>query len=547
MRFIARLLANTQSTNMKYSLLATAFLLSSITYGQYKKFTFKLGDEYELPRKTEDLAFFGNEQDGIINLSLKKEELNIVRFNPKSLGKTMEQKIDLDVTKNFNSELVVDFNNGHYYWLHSDWDKKGDNEVIYYDQIDVAKGKISESNHKLFETTKIAGQFTHAGLLYNYKTTEKYQYNYDADRKKLLISYRLTPEVRNDKKNYDKIGFQVFDENLGKLWGAEYKMPYTEAIMDNTDFSVDSKGNAYMLVKVYDNDSRKEKDKATGKPAYHYEVFKFSKENKNIAITPIAVDENFIKEATLIENSGHEMIIACTYSKKSKGNGTDGIFLASLEPDGKIIKFKNGYYQFPKAELEKFESARSKRKMENKDDYESPNLKVRDVIVETDGSIFIGCEEFHIEDNSYYANGYWHYSVTYYYEDILGSKISANGEYQWLRKIPKRQKGSVGRGTMGYKLISDASGYYFLYLDNLKNMYIKEEEVPKYHIDGFGGQVVVSKIDNSGNLSKELLFDTREEEIMIFPTEFSRINGNQFIGRARIKKTLFQPLLITSK
>ena len=53
---------------MKYLLLATAFLFSTITYGQSKKFTFKLGDEYELPRKTEDLAFFGNEKDGIVNL-----------------------------------------------------------------------------------------------------------------------------------------------------------------------------------------------------------------------------------------------------------------------------------------------------------------------------------------------------------------------------------------------------------------------------------------------------------------------------------------------
>jgi len=532
---------------MKYIFLATAFLTSTLSFAQNKKFSFKLGDEYELPRKTEDLAFFGNEKDGIVNLSLKKEELNIVRFNPKTLGRTMEQKIDLDVTKNFNSELVVDFNNGNYYWLHSDWDKKGDNELLYYDKIDVAKGKITDPNHKLLETTKIAGQTTLTGLMYNYKTTEKYQYNYDADRKKLLVSYRLTPEVRNDKKNYDKIGFQVFDETLNKIWGGEFKMPYTEAIMDNTDFSVDSKGNAYMLVKVYDNDSRKEKDKATGKPAYHFEVFKFVQGSKEIGITPIAVDDNYIKEATLIESALHDMIIACTFSKKSKGNGTDGIFLAVIGADGKVVKYKNGYYEFPKAELEKFESARSRRKMENKDDYESPNLKVRDVIINPDGSIFIGCEEYWVEDHSYYANGYWHYNVMYYYEDILGSKISANGEYEWLRKIPKMQKGSMGRGTMSYKLISDASGYYFLYLDNLKNLNIKEEEVPKFHVDGFGGQVVVSKIDNSGNLSKELLFDTREEDIMIFPTEFSRINGNQFIGRAKIKKTLFQPLLITSK
>src|SRR5579862_1899316 len=110
---------------MKNLLLSLTLLCSITGFGQSKKFAFKLGDEYELPRKTEDLAFFGNEKDGIVNLSLKKEELNIVRFNPKTLGKTMEDRIDLDVTKNFNSELVVDFNNGHYYWLHSDWDKKG--------------------------------------------------------------------------------------------------------------------------------------------------------------------------------------------------------------------------------------------------------------------------------------------------------------------------------------------------------------------------------------------------------------------------------------
>ena len=65
-------------------------------------------------------------------------------------------------------------------------------------------------------------------------------------------------------------------------------------------------------------------------------------------------------------------------------------------------------------------------------------------------------------------------------------------------------------------------------------------------MDGYGGQVMVSKIDNAGLITKELLFDTREEDIMIFPADFDRINGNQFIGRARLKKNLFKPLLITA-
>ena len=521
-------------------------LLSLASFGQSKKFDFKLGSEYELPRKSEDLAFVGNEKDGIINLSLKKEELIIVRFDPKTLNKTIEKKIDLpDATRNFNSEDVIDFNNQNYYWLHSDWDKSSGTEYLYYDKIDVNEGKISESNHKIIETTKIAGASAVRGF-YSFKTVDKYQYDYSADKTKLLITYRLHPEERNDKKNYDKLGIQVFDNKMNKLWGDEFRMPYTEAIMDNEDFTVDSYGNAYLLAKVYDSDSRKEKDKSTGMPAYHFEVFKFTKGNKKITIAPLKVDDGFIKETSLIENPQHQLIIACTYSKRSKGNGTDGIFLALMDQDGKVNKYKNGYFEFPKEELEKFASARARRKMEKNEDYEATNLKVRDVLVDPDGSIFITCEEYYLEQRTYTdTRGSSTTYYTYYYNDILGSKIDPNGKFEWMRKIPKRQKGSKGRGTMSFKLISDASGYYFLYLDNLKNLHIAEDEVPKYHVDGYGGQVIVSKLDKNGNLSKDLLFDTREEDIMIFPADFYRINGNQFIGRAKLKKTLFQPLLIT--
>jgi hypothetical protein len=118
--------------------------------------------------------------------------------------------------------------------------------------------------------------------------------------------------------------------------------------------------------KVYDSEKRKERDKETGKAGYHYEVLKFTKGNKKIINKPVIIDDYFIKEAALIENSLNEMIISCTYSKKSKGTGTDGIFLAVVDPNGAIVKYKKGYYEFPLAELEKFESARSKRKMEKR-------------------------------------------------------------------------------------------------------------------------------------------------------------------------------------
>lgn len=541
---------------MKHLFIAAISLLSMVSYGQSKKFTFKLGSEYELPKKSEDLSFFGNQTDGIINLSLKKDQLHVVRFDSKTLSQTSDKEIELpEATKNFNSEAVTDFNGTGYYWMHSDWDKESKIEMLFYDKIDVTSGKLTNQNTKMFETTRLTGDMVSTGF-YQMKVDNKYKFNYDAEKKKLLVSYRLWPEEKNDKLNYDRIGLQVFDENMKKLWGGEFTMPYTEQIMDNSDFSIDGNGNAYMLTKVYDSEKRKEKDKETGKPAYHFEVLKFTKDSKKIISATIAVDDYFIRETSLIENYKHEMIIASTYSKRSKGNGTDGVFLASLDQNNKVIKFKDGYYEFPLEELEKFESARKKRKMEKSDDYEAPNLVVRDVILEADGSVLMSLEEYYVVVTRYYNRGQTTTNATFYYEDIIAGKINASGKFEWLRKIPKKQKGSTTSygyqvnynlpGTMGFKLISDATGYYFLYLDNKKNENIAEDEVPKYHVDGFGGQVMVTKVDNTGGLTKELLFDTREEDVMVFPKKFSRINGNQFIGRAKVKKNLFQPLLITA-
>ncbi len=542
---------------MKFLILALAGFLSTASFAQSKKFTFKLGSEYELPRKSEDLSFFGNNKDGIVNLSLKKDELIIVKFDSKSLEQSAEKMIELpEVTKNFNSEIVTEFKNGNYYWIHSDWDKGSETETLYYDKLDVNGTKLTANNTKMFETTRLAGDLSSTGF-YQMKVDNKYQFNYDAEGKKLLVNYRLWPEEKNDKKNYDKIGLQVFDENMNKLWGGEFTMPYTEQIMDNSDFSVDGNGNAYMLAKVYDSDKRREKDKETGKPGYHYEIMKFMKGNKKIITAIISLDDYFIHETSLIENLQHEMIIACTYSKKAKSNGTDGVFLAALDQDNKIVKYKNGYYEFPLADLQKFESARTKRKMEKKDDYEAPNLVVRNIMIESDGSVMMVLEEyFKVVTRTMDSRGQTRTYTTFYYEDIIAGKINASGQFEWLRKIPKKQKGSTTSytfqvnynlpGTMGFKLISDATGYYFLYLDNKKNMDITEDEVPKYHVDGAGGQVVVSKLDNAGVITnKVLLFDTREEEVRVYPAKFTRINGNQFIGRAQVKKNRYQPLLIT--
>jgi len=535
---------------MKYLLLFAVSCSSLFSFAQSNKFTFKLGEEYEIPKRSEDLGFYGTQSAGIVNLFLKKDKLTIFSFNPQNITQTGEKEIELDVTGNYNNEGIVNFGN-NFFWLHSDWDKSAKEEAVYYDKIDVKTGQITEANKTLFTSSKIAGEYMGGGMWGawggGYKTGNKYSFNTDAENTRLLISYRLYPEEKNDKKNYDRIGVYVFDQDLKKVWNSEFSMPYTEAIMDNLDFTVDSKGNCYMLAKVYENEKRKEKDKETGKPGYHFEVFKFTTEKKMIQYQ-VSLDDYFIREASLIENSLHDIVVSCTYSKKSKGNGTDGVFLAMLDQNGKVMKYKNGYYEFPLEELEKFEKARTRKKMENKDDYEAPNIRVRNISVEKDGSVFLAMEEYHMEERTTSTKYGTTTTYYYYYDDILGAKIDAQGKFLWLRKIPKKQRGTNASQTLGYKLVTDETGYYFLYLDNKKNVDLPEDEAPKAHENGYGGQVMVAKIDNAGTVTKELLFDTREENLMVMPRFFKRMDGNSYIGRTSIKGPgAYKPLLITVK
>ena len=221
-------------------LLLAATLICTITgfaQTQSKKFSFKLGEEYEVPKRSEDMGFYGSQSAGIVDLFLKKDKLTIFTFDPKSLSQQGEKEVELDVTRNYNNEGVVNIGN-NFYWLHSDWDKSAKEESLYYDKMDVKTGKIIDGNKKILTTTKIAGEYgsgTGAVSMWGFggagKTVNKYDLNYDANNTHLLVSYRLYPEEKKDKLNYDKIGMYVYDQNMAKVWNNEFTMPYTEAIM----------------------------------------------------------------------------------------------------------------------------------------------------------------------------------------------------------------------------------------------------------------------------------------------------------------------------
>ena len=528
---------------MKYVFLFLFTAISFLSFGQSKKLNFKFGEAYTAPNYIADLSFFGNDKDGIIDVYSKNAKLTIVRFDAKTLKFKGEKTIEIpDASKNFNSEAAVSLN-GNCYWIHSDWNRGDQKELLAYNKIDVEKGALMPGGTNVIEAGRMIADMVPGGI-YQSKAVNKYGFTFSADNKKMLMSYRLMPEKGSDRKTFNKAGLHVFDENMNKLWGTEFMLPYAEKIIRSADYTLDNNGNVYMLVKVYNSGSRDEENKEK-KPDYHYEVLKFTKDSKQVIQAAVPAGDNFINNAKLQVNERNEIFITAVYSKKYQNGNSDGIFLSVLDQQDKISPFKNGFYPFPVAELSKFESPSAREKMQKNNDYSVPNLQVRQVIAEADGSTIIACEQYHDFDSP----GQSIY-IHFLYDNVFVAKIAADGKLEWVRKIPKRQE-DLSPHTLSYKLLKDNTGYYFLYVDNINNLNLAEDETPKLHIHRKGGQVMLTKIDNSGVITKEVVFDVKNEEnIVVEPTDFKRVNANQYIGRAGIVKGLqglngFKLLLMT--
>ncbi|MES2774216.1 MAG: hypothetical protein V4722_08530 [Bacteroidota bacterium] len=521
---------------MKFiSLLAICFLSIS-SYGQSKKFTFKLGTEYDLPRKSEDLSFFGNDKDDIVNLSINKDELNISKFNAKDLTRSEVNSIPLTgISKKFKSEIVLDFANKHY-WVYSDWDSKSDEKLLYYEKLDVAAGKMTFSKTKLLGTTN----FGDSKGLYVFYNQNSYSYKFDRSRKKLLIYYRLNPKNFKDKINFDKIGIHVYDENMNRLWGDEFTMPYSEAMMNNIDYSIDSAGNAYLLAKVYDSEKIGDVNPETNKPGYHYEVMKFTKDSKQTGNIRVLPNNYFIQGIGLTENVDHSMGICGTFSSAAN-NLAEGIFWGKADDNNNVKTYNNVYYKFSLEEMKKYESAKTIKRMEENKECWLSYLNINEVIMEKDGSALFVCESYHRN----FTQGEKSSTMYHYYDDIVAIKINSHRKCEWIKKIPKEQFGIDHRNTLSYKLISDTSGYHFLFLDNQTNTELSETQDPRPYKDGNAGQLVVTSISNAGVSGKMLLLDTKEDNAMVFPTSFTKVNGTKLVGLASMKSGNFKPLLIT--
>lgn len=471
-----------------------------------------------------------------------KSEQNILALKDNTLQLLGTEKMNLASISEFELPKKAEIEklckiNDKFVLFYSLWDKENEMEQLFYKYV--KNGKLEGDGTLLIKVKgKISGDLAVGGF-YSYRVVNKFNFQFSNKDSKLLIKYRIKPEERDDSKNNDIIGFNVFDSDLKKIWTKEVKMPYTEKKMDNLDYAVDGEGNVYILARIYNDESTKLE--VDDKLNFHLEILRVEANSGTINKTPINLEDKFVYQLSLYECTSEYMICAGLTSKNIHFDA-DGLVVFKIMKDGALSE--KSYYKIPLEVLNQYETERKQIKNEKKeeeDKSEFQNLLLQNLIVEADGSIILVGEQYYVTTHTTYSNGKSYTTYTYHYNDMLMTKIDKSGQLAWMKKLPKRQQGAAGQGSMSYKYMEGDGCHYLLFLDNVKNMHLELNKRPSTHADGKGGYLTAYKIqDSDGRTEKISILNIDDiKDIALYQFSVDRIipiTLNSFIFEAYKKQ-----------
>ncbi|PCH97158.1 MAG: hypothetical protein COB85_02960 [Bacteroidetes bacterium] len=409
---------------------------------------------------------------------------------------------------------------GKLYYIYASYDKKGKYNTIYSREINTddlslgAEKMLFKSEKKIIPSGGTGGGFM--GMSIGGTMVKVFK---SFDESKILLSFRNAPKERDDRINFDVLGFYVFDHDLEKEWGGNVKMPYTEKVMNNLAYGIDKDGNAYMLAYIV------EKKK--------FELFSID-ESAELTTHEMDVDGTmYFSKMDLFENSAGNLVVAGLYSNgldfKMSWSGTsafsanvNGIVQYTITKEGEVLSTYN--MEFPIKLINMYKSARAKasnERRESKGKAGIADLRMQNIVTDDNGSTVFLAEQ-HFTKRVRSGNSYKTY---YYYRDMVITKIDKAGTVLWQKKVPKSQMGTTGKGGMGVAYVRGKDAHYLLYLDNVKNANLPLSKVPAQHQDGRGGFLTAYKIDDAtGEVEKHTIFDiTNVKDMKAYQFKTTRI------------------------
>lgn len=423
------------------------------------------------------------------------------KLNEKS--RVVEVAVDEKINKlHFTMEGFLKFANKIYYF-YTMYDPETTTERLFARQVNTDKGGFQDSPIELISVPKKISSFYGTG---------KFSLDFSEDRTKMIVRYNYVKDKKSAVENKLKFGMAVFNSNLEKEWENDVQMPYENNECTTEDFTVDSKGRGYFLLKKVKKlvGIRETQDPND----ISYEVFEVTDEGKG-ETRSFQLDGNLVKSIIMKENGAGNIVVA-GYFTKPRSYAIDGVFAVTLGTNGEFSK--PSITEFTAEFIKSFNRLSERRekkldKAEEKGELGMRNLQMDRIQNLRDGGMILTGEIYYTTTTTS-ADGKSTRTV-YHYDDVILTKIDKDGTFEWMKKIPKRSTHS------SYRQFNSDSFMYISFRDNVKNQNLTEDMSPFRGI----GAVVTYKIDlTDGNHDYKVLFNANKiDDTPVYQIELGRI------------------------
>ncbi len=333
--------------------------------------------------------------------------------------------------------------------------------------------------------------------------------------------------VESDIKNKNNRTFQFisFDQNYHQTWEHQITIPFPKKNVEIRSVRIDNYNQAHILIKIKSEHLQE---------VSQLKLYSILESGENLKEMTFNIPDKFISNIQTASLSKNEFVCAGFYSNNSNSS-IDGTFYFKLDIASQQIiekRFKEFDIDFITQYMKGKKAKRLARKENNGKEIEMPDYVLDDLVINSDGSIYLIAEQFRVDAITTYSQ-YGGATTTYYfnYDDIIVVKFNSEGDINWMTKIPKNQRSTGDEGFYSsYSMIMQDEDLYFIYNDNLDNYQLEDlEKVKNYSPMSTNSATMISHVAVSGKHTKKVLLYNQQIDARVKPTISHHLSHNEVI------------------
>ncbi len=432
--------------------------------------------------------------------------------------KAYDRKVTLEDIIYFQDQLVL---------FSSYRDSKTKMNTLYMSTID-KKTLKTKDNAKIVATIDYSGKSKFNAGTYTLSLSRK--------ENKLLVTYQLPYK----RKEQEKFGLAVIDENLTVKWDKQVTLPYPETKFYLEQVKVDDEGNVYTIGRLSgqtldDKDFLKPRAKRGGD--FEYRIITFKDDGDIEDEFPVVLKGQFITDIQIAVNDDFDIICTGFYSDNGTSTIKGSYFLKLDGAKGEVVS--ENQTEISEAFIKDGMSEKQEKKFDKKKakgkDQEIREYKIDEIILKDDGSALMVAEQWYVRvvtRTSPGANGTTTTTTTYYYHfnSLLVINFDKDGNEIWTEKIKKNQM-TVNDGgyASSFVLTLKDDQMFFVFNDNPKNIINAADDKTYGAFREKEIALAVHSLDQEGFSEREMLFSRQRKDLIAIPLASEQISEDELI------------------